>query len=57
MQFKTMDTQTFMEHCLEKERGNSDEILHNNSVKASLRKLFTKLTCHMLTNPDNEAFK
>lgn len=52
--FKTMDAQAYMTHCLDKERGSSDEILHNNSVKQSLKKLYPSLHCFQFGSPNDK---
>lgn len=51
LDFKHLKADSYLEQCLEQERGHSDTILQQNSIRLALRKFFPSISCHPFVSP------
>lgn len=51
LDFKHLKADSYLEQCLEQERGHSDTILQQNSIRLALRKFFPTISCHPFVCP------
>lgn len=51
LDFKHLKADSYLEQCLEQERGHSDTVLQQNSIRLALRKFFPSISCHPFVCP------
>jgi hypothetical protein len=49
--FKHLTPESYLEQCLEQERGFSDDTMQKNSIRLSLKKFFPKIDCFSMPRP------
>ena len=55
LDFKHLKADSYLDQCLEMERGHSDAVLQQNSVRLALRKFFPNISCHPFIFPANDS--
>jgi len=54
MEFKSLTPESYLEQCLEQEKGYSEEDEHKNKIRALLKSFFPKIECHAIAKPGLE---
>ena len=52
--FKHLTPESYLEQCLEQERGFSDDTMQKNSIRLSLKKFFPHIDCYSMPRPLDE---
>ncbi len=53
LNFKHLTSKSYLEQCLDPQKGYSDEVFHKNNIRQSIKNFFSDLDCVTLVRPVN----